>query len=73
MTYSTEKAFGSRRLHQVPLPPHVAELMRLVPPALNPNPNYFFWSGNNLPKLKSGKYLNGIGTGLRLYVLIDYP
>ena len=26
----------------VPLPPHVAELLRSVPPGLDPNPNYFF-------------------------------
>ena len=34
----------------VPLPPHVAELLRSIPPGLKPNPNYFFWSGNGLPK-----------------------
>ena len=34
----------------VPLPPHVADLLRLIPLGLKPNPNYFFWSGNGLPK-----------------------
>ncbi|MGA7520904.1 MAG: site-specific integrase [Acidobacteriaceae bacterium] len=34
----------------VPLPPHVADLLRAIPPGLKPNPNYFFWSGNGLPK-----------------------
>jgi len=34
----------------VPLPPHVAEKLRSIPPGLDPNPNYFFWSGNGLPK-----------------------
>ncbi|MGH9326054.1 MAG: tyrosine-type recombinase/integrase [Terriglobia bacterium] len=34
----------------VPLPPHVANLLRSIPPGLKPNPNYFFWSGNGLPK-----------------------
>ena len=34
----------------VPLPPHVADLLRSIPPGLKPNPNYFFWSGNGLPK-----------------------
>ena len=34
----------------VPLPPEVAELLRSIPPCLKPNPRYFFWSGNGLPK-----------------------
>lgn len=34
----------------VPLPPNVADLLRSIPPGLKPNPNYFFWSGNGLPK-----------------------
>lgn len=34
----------------VPLPPHVVELLNSIPPGLKPNPNYFFWSGNGLPK-----------------------
>ena len=34
----------------VPLPPHVAEEVRNVPPGLKPNPRYFFWSGNGDPK-----------------------
>jgi integrase/recombinase XerD len=34
----------------VPLPPHVADLLRSIPVGLKPNPNYFFWSGNGLPK-----------------------
>jgi integrase/recombinase XerD len=34
----------------VPLPPHVADLLRSLPAGLKPNPNYFFWSGNGLPK-----------------------
>lgn len=34
----------------VPLPPHVAEALRTVPPGARPNPRYFFWSGNGHPK-----------------------
>ena len=34
----------------VPLPPEVADLLRAIPPGLKPNPRYFFWSGNGLPK-----------------------
>jgi integrase/recombinase XerD len=34
----------------VPLPPHVVDMLRSIPPGLKPNPNYFFWSGNGLPK-----------------------
>lgn len=34
----------------VPLPPEVGELLRSIPPGLKPNPRYFFWSGNGLPK-----------------------
>ena len=34
----------------VPLPPHVADLLRSIPAGLKHNPNYFFWSGNGLPK-----------------------
>jgi integrase/recombinase XerD len=33
-----------------PIPPHVAETLRTVPASLRPNPRYFFWSGNGLPK-----------------------
>ena len=33
-----------------PIPPHVAELLRSVPPGPSANPNYFFWSGNGLAK-----------------------
>jgi integrase/recombinase XerD len=34
----------------VPLPPQVAEALRNVPEGPKPNPRYFFWSGNGLPK-----------------------
>jgi len=34
----------------VPLPPQVAESLRTIPPGPKPNPRYFFWSGNGLPK-----------------------
>jgi integrase/recombinase XerD len=34
----------------VPLPPTVTDLPRSMPPGLKPNPRYFFWSGNGLPK-----------------------
>jgi integrase/recombinase XerD len=34
----------------VPLPHHVAEAVRNVPPGPKPNPRYFFWSGNGEPK-----------------------
>jgi integrase len=34
----------------VPLPPYVADALRTLPPGPKPNPRYFFWSGNGLPK-----------------------
>ena len=34
----------------VPLPPQVAQASRDVPASSKPNPRYFFWSGNGLPK-----------------------
>jgi integrase/recombinase XerD len=34
----------------VPLPPQVADALRTVPEGVKPNPRYFFWSGNGLPK-----------------------
>jgi integrase len=34
----------------VPLPPQVAEALRTIPHGPKPNPRYFFWSGNGLPK-----------------------
>jgi len=34
----------------VPLPPDVAEALRTIPDGPRPNPRYFFWSGNGLPK-----------------------
>jgi integrase/recombinase XerD len=34
----------------VPLPHHVAEAVRNVPPGPKPNPRFFFWSGNGAPK-----------------------
>jgi integrase/recombinase XerD len=34
----------------VPLPPNVAEALRAIPEGPKPNPRYFFWSGNGLPK-----------------------
>lgn len=34
----------------VPLPPHVIEALHTVPSGMKPNPRYFFWSGNGLPK-----------------------
>lgn len=34
----------------VPLPPQVADALRSVPQGNRPNPRYFFWSGNSLPK-----------------------
>jgi integrase len=34
----------------VPLPPQVAQALRDVPAGNKPNPRYFFWSGNGLPK-----------------------
>jgi integrase/recombinase XerD len=34
----------------VPLPHPVAEALRNVPEGPRPNPRYFFWSGNGLPK-----------------------
>ena len=34
----------------VRLPPQVAEELRAIPAGAKPNPRYFFWSGNGLPK-----------------------
>jgi integrase/recombinase XerD len=34
----------------VPLPPQVAVALRSIPDGVKPNPRYFFWSGNGLPK-----------------------
>jgi integrase/recombinase XerD len=34
----------------VPLPPQVTQALRSVPDGAKPNPRYFFWSGNGLPK-----------------------
>ena len=34
----------------VPLPPHVVEALKNIPDGPKPNPRYFFWSGNGLPK-----------------------
>lgn len=34
----------------VPLPPQVATALRMIPDGARPNPRYFFWSGNGLPK-----------------------
>jgi integrase len=34
----------------VPLPPQVALDLRNIPEGVKPNPRYFFWSGNGLPK-----------------------
>jgi integrase/recombinase XerD len=34
----------------VPLPPQVAEALRNIPDGPKPNPRYFFWTGNGLPK-----------------------
>ena len=40
----------------VPLPDHVAEALRTVPPGPKPNPRYFFWSGNGSPKSVVGNW-----------------
>jgi hypothetical protein len=34
----------------VPLPPFVGLALENLPPGPKPNPRYFFWSGNGLPK-----------------------
>jgi integrase/recombinase XerD len=34
----------------VPLPPEVVEALQNIPDGPKPNPRYFFWSGNGLPK-----------------------
>lgn len=34
----------------VPLPPEVVEALKNIPDGPKPNPRYFFWSGNGLPK-----------------------
>jgi integrase len=40
----------------VPLPPHVADALRSIPPGPKPNPRYFFWSGNGSPKTLVGDW-----------------
>lgn len=40
----------------VPLPPQVADALRTVPDGAKPNPRYFFWSGNGLPKSAVADY-----------------
>jgi integrase len=40
----------------VPLPPEVAETLRKIPLGPNPNPRYFFWSGNGSPKSVVGNW-----------------
>jgi len=40
----------------VPLPPDVADALRNIPPGPNPNPRYFFWSGNGSPKSTVGNW-----------------
>jgi integrase/recombinase XerD len=40
----------------VPLPKHVADSLRSIPPGPTPNPRYFFWSGNGSPKSVVGNW-----------------
>ena len=40
----------------VPLPKHVADSLRSIPPGPKPNPRYFFWSGNGSPKSEVGNW-----------------
>lgn len=40
----------------VPLPDHVADALRNIPPGPTPNPRYFFWSGNGSPKSVVGNW-----------------
>jgi len=40
----------------VPLPPDVADALRNIPPGPNPNPRYFFWTGNGSPKSTVGNW-----------------
>jgi integrase/recombinase XerD len=40
----------------VPLPRHLADSLRNIPPGPKPNPRYFFWSGNGSPKSIVGNW-----------------
>ncbi|MBI2683523.1 MAG: tyrosine-type recombinase/integrase [Acidobacteriales bacterium] len=52
----------------VPLPEHVAEALRTIPPGPKPNPRYFFWSGNGSPKSAVGNWQRSYR---RLFKLVD--
>lgn len=52
----------------VPLPPEVAEALRTVPPGQRPNPRYFFWTGNGLPKTAVADWQRSFR---RLFVLAE--
>jgi integrase/recombinase XerD len=52
----------------VPLLPQVAEALRYIPPGRNPNPRYFFWSGNGHPKSAVANWQRSMR---RLFTLAD--
>jgi integrase/recombinase XerD len=54
-----------------PIPPHVAELLRAVPPGPAPNQKYFFWSGNGLPKSAVANWQRSYRKLFRLAHLCD--
>ena len=49
----------------VPLPKHVADSLRNIPPGPNPNPRYFLWSGNGSPKSVVGNWQRSLGVSLK--------
>lgn len=52
----------------VELPANVADKLRRVPNGLKPNPRYFFWSGNGLPKTAVADWQRALR---RLFKLAD--
>jgi integrase len=52
----------------VPLPPYVVKALETIPAGPVPNPRYFFWSGNGLPKSAVANWLRSYR---RLFQLAD--
>jgi integrase/recombinase XerD len=52
----------------VPLPPFVVEALNKIPAGPKPNPRYFFWSGNGLPKSSVANWQRAYR---RLFRLVD--
>ena len=52
----------------VPLPSHIAEALRNIPPGPKPNPRYFFWTGAGKPKSAVGNWQRSLR---RVFKLAD--